>query len=79
MMKIFPVVALVALSLPSEAIEGQILNEPNPPEGATLFDRLGPERTGIDFTREWKPPAKWAAEISGSFTGGGVCLGDFDR
>lgn len=78
-MKIFPVVALVILSLPSKAIEAQKLNKPNPPEGATLFDRLGPERTGIDFTRDWKPPAKWAAEISGSFTGGGVCLGDFDR
>ncbi len=78
-MKILPVVALVSLSLPSKAIEAQKLNKPNPPEGTTLFDQLGPERTGIDFTREWKPPAKWAAEISGSFTGAGVCLGDFDR
>ncbi len=78
-MKIFPVIALVILFLPSEAVEVRKLNKPNPPEGATLFDRMGPERTGIDFTRDWKPPAKWAAEISGSFTGGGVCLGDFDR
>ena len=44
-----------------------------------MFDRLDSERTGINFVREWKPPAKWAAEISGSFTGGGVCLGDFDN
>ena len=78
-MKNLPVVALVSLSLPSKAIEVKKLNKPNPPEGTTLFDQLGPERTGIDFTREWKPPAKWAAEISGSFTGAGVCLGDFDR
>ncbi|MDB4438338.1 FG-GAP-like repeat-containing protein [bacterium] len=79
MMKIFPLVALVTFSLPLCATEGQKLNEPNPPEGATMFDRMEADRTGIDFTREWKPPAKWAAEISGSFTGGGASLGDFDR
>ncbi len=78
-MKIFPLVALVTFSLPLYAIEGQKLNKPNPREGATMFDRLNADRTGINFTREWKPPAKWVAEISGSFTGGGVCLGDFDR
>lgn len=78
-MKIFPLVALVTFSLPLCAIEGQKLNKPNPREGATMFDRLNADRTGINFTREWKPPAKWVAEISGSFTGGGVCLGDFDR
>tara|TARA_B100001057_G_scaffold232662_1_gene232854 strand:- start:3355 stop:6969 length:3615 start_codon:yes stop_codon:yes gene_type:complete len=78
-MKIIPVLALVTLSPPVKAIEGHKLNRPNSSEGVTMFDRLNAERTGIDFTREWKPPAKWAAEISGSFTGGGVCLGDFDR
>lgn len=78
-MKIIPVLALVTLSPPVKAIEGHELNRPNSSEGVTMFDRLNAERTGIDFTREWKPPVKWAAEISGSFTGGGVCLGDFDR
>ncbi|HBI31421.1 MAG TPA: hypothetical protein DDY45_05240, partial [Verrucomicrobiales bacterium] len=78
-MKIIPVLALVTLSPPVKAIEGHKLNRPNSSEGVTMFDRLNAERTGIDFTREWKPPVKWAAEISGSFTGGGVCLGDFDR
>jgi hypothetical protein len=78
-MKIIPVLALVALSPPVKAIEGHKLNKPNSSEGVTMFDRLDAERTGIDFTREWKPPVKWAAEISGSFTGGGVCLGDFDN
>ena len=61
------------------ALESEVLAQPLPSEGKTLFDRLGAERTGIDFVREWNPPAKWAAEISGSFTGGGVCIGDFDN
>lgn len=61
------------------ALESTPLLIPKSPEGKTLFDRLDAERTGINFVREWKPPAKWAAEISGSFTGGGVCLGDFDN
>lgn len=60
-------------------LESRPLSEPKPSEGETLFDRLEAERTGIDFIRDWQPPAKWAAEISGSFTGGGVCLGDFDN
>ncbi|MDB4551898.1 VCBS repeat-containing protein, partial [bacterium] len=78
-MKFFPFLALVTLFAPVKAIEGHRLNKPNSSEGTTMFDRLDAERTGIDFTREWKPPVKWVAEISGSFTGGGVCLGDFDR
>lgn len=78
-MKIIPILAFATFSVPVKAIEGHKLNKPNSSDGTTMFDRLGPKRTGIDFTREWKPPVKWAAEISGSFTGGGVCLGDFDR
>lgn len=77
-MKIFPVATMVLGSLPLIAMESWELNQAKRPEGARLFDRLASEQTGIDFVREWKPPAKWAAEISGSFTGGGVCLGDFD-
>lgn len=71
--------SFVAVILTSQAVEVSDLREPNEREGETLFDRLDAERTGINFVREWKPPAKWAAEISGSFTGGGVCLGDFDN
>ena len=67
-MKIIPILAFATLSAPVKAIEGHRLNKPNSSEGTTMFDRLDAERTGIDFTREWKPPVKWAAEISGSFT-----------
>ena len=77
-MKIFPVAAMMVLTSPLIAVESRELNQAKGPEGATLFDRMEAGRTGIDFVREWKPPAKWAAQISGSFTGGGVCLGDFD-
>ena len=71
--------SLLAISMPSWGLESEPLAAPAPPAGKFLFDRLDPGRTGIDFVREWRPPAKWAAEISGSFTGGGVCLGDFDN
>jgi hypothetical protein len=78
-MKFLHLSLLLALSLPLQGDEMQKLATPKPSQGKTLFDKLDVERTGIDFVREWKPPAKWAAEISGSFTGGGVCLGDFDN
>ena len=44
-----------------------------------MFEKLDSAETGIDFVREWNPPAGWETEISGSFTGGGVAIGDFDN
>ncbi|MGI9245079.1 MAG: FG-GAP-like repeat-containing protein [Verrucomicrobiales bacterium] len=61
------------------AVDSQPLATRNPQVGETLFERVEPSSCGIEFRREWRPPAKWAAEISGSFTGGGVSLGDFDN
>ncbi len=69
----------ITLTLVSQGLDFQKLESPKPPQGDFLFDKLNAKETGIDFVREWNPPAKWAAEISGSFTGGGVCLGDFDN
>ena len=47
--------------------------------GETLFEKLGAERTGIDFTYFWDPPQKYENEwlLDGSL-GGGVALGDYD-
>ena len=81
-MKLLPQISLAAtLSLPAAAlaIESQPLQPRNPQVGESLFEQVDPASCGIGFLREWAPPAKWAAEISGSFTGGGVCLGDFDN
>lgn len=78
-MKLLPSIFLPVVMSTAWALESSPLAKPKPSNGRTMFDRLDAARTGIDFVREWKPPAKWAAEISGSFTGGGVCLGDFDN
>ena len=78
-MKLLPSIFLPVVMSTGWALESSPLAKPKPSDGKTMFDRLDAARTGIDFVREWKPPAKWAAEISGSFTGGGVCLGDFDN
>lgn len=78
-MKLLPSIFLPVVMSTGWALESSPLAKPKPSDGKTMFDRLDTARTGIDFVREWKPPAKWAAEISGSFTGGGVCLGDFDN
>jgi hypothetical protein len=42
------------------------------------FVKLDTERTGIDFEHTWNPPAGLEDMISGSFTGGGVAIGDYD-
>jgi len=78
-MKLLPSIFLPVLIPAVSALESSPLAAPKSSDGETMFERLGSEQTGIDFVREWKPPSKWAAEISGSFTGGGVCLGDFDN
>ena len=70
--------AMCLFPLGAADIEAQSLAKALPPAGDTMFDKLEAAQTGIDFVREWKPPAGWETEISGSFTGGGVAIGDFD-
>lgn len=45
----------------------------------THFQALTPDRTGIDFTHRWTPPAKYAHELPNPCVGGGVCIGDYDK
>lgn len=45
---------------------------------ADKFVKLDPDHTGIEFSHTWNPPARLAEMISGSFTGGGVAIGDYD-
>ena len=70
---------LAALQCAAAAPIAKPLAAPSRQVGDTMFERLEPQKVGIDFVREWRPPEEWAGEISGSFTGGGVCLGDFDN
>jgi hypothetical protein len=78
-MKLYFCLLSLVLSLSSPGLDSRNLELPKPSKGDSLFDKLDAQQTGLDFVREWQPPAKWAAEISGSFTGGGVSLGDFDN
>ena len=63
----------------SQEVVSNKLETPSKSNSAALFDKLDQKRTGIDFVHEWNPPEKWAEQISGSFTGGGVCIGDYDN
>ncbi|MEE3179853.1 MAG: VCBS repeat-containing protein, partial [Verrucomicrobiota bacterium] len=42
------------------------------------FTKVDPALAGIDFEHTWNPPAGLEDAISGSFTGGGVAVGDYD-
>ena len=49
-------------------------------KSTALFESIAPEQSGIDFVPQWQP--RNAAEmllLKTGFTGGGVCLGDFDN
>ncbi|MFT4549701.1 MAG: hypothetical protein ACI9MB_003675, partial [Verrucomicrobiales bacterium] len=50
------------------------------PEGEPLFEKLDSQQTGIDFVHVWDPQTPYEAQLlKTGFTGGGVCLGDYDR
>jgi hypothetical protein len=51
---------------------------PPAPSGATLFERLAPRDTGIDFTITWDKPPEHDRIFYGQNTGGGVAIGDHD-
>ena len=44
----------------------------------TLFQRLTPNESGIDFQIVWDKPAKFDRIFYSQNTGGGVCIGDVD-
>ena len=43
------------------------------------FVEIDTSHSGIDFEHTWNPPAGLEEMISGSFTGGGVAIGDYDE
>ncbi|MEZ6117526.1 MAG: FG-GAP-like repeat-containing protein [Pirellulaceae bacterium] len=46
---------------------------------ATLFQKVDATQTGIDFAHQWKPKDRYEAQLlKTGFTGGGVCVGDYD-
>jgi hypothetical protein len=61
---------------------GGILSTPliprAPSAGATLFERLPAERTGIDFRNEWARQGGSSHELNSAASGGGVAVGDAD-
>ena len=46
---------------------------------ATLFSRVAPEESGLDFIHRWDPAEAENDRIATSFAGGGVALGDVDN
>ncbi len=48
--------------------------------GPTLFEKLDSVNIGVDFVHRWKPRTDYERTLlKTAFTGGGVCLGDYDR
>ena len=46
---------------------------------ATLFQKVDAAESGIDFAHQWKPKDRYEAQLlKTGFTGGGVCVGDYD-
>lgn len=46
---------------------------------APLFELIPPAQAGIDFVHQWKPIDNYQRQLlRTAFTGGGVCLGDFN-
>ncbi|MDG2125913.1 MAG: hypothetical protein P8J87_19595, partial [Verrucomicrobiales bacterium] len=46
--------------------------------GETLFEKVLPGESGVDFVYRWNPPEKYDHEMVNAVTGGGVCVGDYD-
>jgi hypothetical protein len=54
--------------------------EAGPGEGQPRFERLDPTQHGIDFRHRWAPRDQYEKDLLRTgFTGGGVCLGDFNQ
>ena len=47
--------------------------------GSPLFEKIDASDIGISFLHEWKPKSQYEAQLlKTGFTGGGVCMGDYD-
>jgi enediyne biosynthesis protein E4 len=79
LLALFASSAVTWLPASSQEVVSSKLEGLSKSNGAALFDKLDRKSTGIDFVHEWQPPEKWAEQISGSFTGGGVCIGDYNN
>ena len=61
-----------------DRISASPLPERDKTDGQTLFSKLAPEQTHLDFAHQWQPPEDYELELYQSLPGGGVCTGDFD-
>ena len=72
----------VSLADPAPPASGRIESVPfparEPANGATLFERLDAERTGVDFEHRWKPTRRYLRQLDTGMIGGGVAIGDYD-
>ena len=75
------ILAACLFSLPGHAadIESVALQAiADQPSQQTLFERLTADQTGIDFVHKWDPPEAHSHILDNAFSGGGVCIGDYD-
>ena len=68
---------------PAETVHGEGLSsiplaEVGRASDGTLFERLEPGRSGIDFVNRWKPPLGHEHRLNSSATVGGAAIGDYD-
>ena len=71
--------ARVPLGPPEGAIEVEPLQRTAAARAKTLFEKVSPEESGIDFVHLWQPgSAQEELMQKTGFTGGGVALGDYD-
>ena len=60
-------------------VETQPLSAADGQPAKQLMERLEPMGIGIDFVHQWKPRNRYEALLlKTGFTGGGVCMGDYD-
>ncbi len=67
--------------MPVDAVQQSALLTPSKSETATTrFEKLPASRTGIDFVHQWAPRDEYEKMfLKTGFTGGGVCVGDYDN
>ncbi len=65
---------IVSVPLPS----GSIVSDSSRDSGAPRFELLSEKQTGVTFVHRFDPPPGFEVELANGFSGGGVCLGDYD-
>lgn len=64
--------------VPEEFLEARALPALAGLTNAPMFERLGPDRTGLTFVHRWTTDPRYERLFNSSTVGGGVCAGDYD-